>query len=96
MVNKKSFFIQCSSNSSSYLIFHTVLFSQKKKRTRIFTNITLSYKHDAEKLNKKIHRQKNIYVYIIAQNKIFNVRNYTNIATSFLGVIGIDEGRSVS
>jgi hypothetical protein len=41
---------------------------------------------------KKIHRKK---IYIIAQNKIFNVRNYTNIVTSFLGVIGIDEGESV-
>jgi len=41
---------------------------------------------------KKYTEKKNI----IAQNKILNVRNYTNIVTSFLGVIGINEGESVS
>ncbi len=46
--------------------------------------------------NRRNTDKKKIYIYIIAQNKIFNVRNHTNIVTSFLGVIGIDEGESDS
>jgi hypothetical protein len=37
-------------------------------------NITLSHKQDAEE-KKNTPTKKNIYIYIIAQNKIFNVRN---------------------
>ncbi len=43
---------------------------------------------------KKIHRKQK-YIYYCTE-KIFYIRNYTNIVTSFLGVIGIDEGERVS
>ncbi len=84
--------------NSCFYFLHTVYLAKWKRKKKNIYNITLSYEQDAEETKQKNTptENKNNYIWIIAQNKIFYVRNYTKIVTSFRGVIGIDAGESVS